>query len=90
METKDEIARGEEAARILNSQVFKEAMEYLENFALRELRKSPIKGETATIEQSQVIRLLQVMELFNKRIEEIVKTGKLASKQLTNEKRGIF
>ena len=90
MEARDEIARGEEAARILNSSVFNDAVKDIENAALKQLKKSPVKGPTATTEQQQLILLLQVSNMFVKLLQEVIDTGKLANQQLINEKKGMF
>lgn len=80
--SQEEIVRGEEAKRILESKVFKDSMSKLKESIVNELSRSNIKGEHATTEQSQLIMLLQVSNNFERIINDVINTGKLAAKQL--------
>ncbi|NIT13995.1 MAG: hypothetical protein GTN99_07080 [Candidatus Dadabacteria bacterium] len=86
----EEIARGEEAKRIINSQVFKDALEQIKGEAYKQLDKSPIVGDSATVHQQQLIMLLKVSNKFVKLFEDTIMTGKLAAEQIQQEKRGMF
>ena len=87
MSPADEVARGGEAKRLLDSRVFQDAIERIKGEAVNQLGKSPIVGSEATTHQQQLIMLLQVTNKFVKLIQEVVDTGKLASKQINQ--RGI-
>jgi hypothetical protein len=74
----DDVVRGEEAKRILDSSVFKDAMDTLRGGVIGQLNKVPIAGDTATIAQQQMIMLLQVSTKFEKIIQDVISTGKLS------------
>ena len=86
----EEVVNGEEAKRILNSPVFNDALDKLEDRIMAQLAKTEIVGDNATVKQQQMIMLLQSANMFRKIIRETIDTGKLANEQLLREKRGLF
>lgn len=75
-----QIQRGEEASRILNSQVFADAFENVRLAYVRTWEGLP----TADVENAQdVHRRLKALADVRKALETHVQTGKLAQKALT-------
>ena len=79
----EEIRRGEEAQRLLDEPILKEAFEAIELTFIDKLKRIDVG---ATEAQRDLIVSLQLLNKVKKYIEEVATTGKLA--QLTEEQNG--
>jgi hypothetical protein len=79
----EEIRRGEEAQRLLDEPILKEAFEAIELTFIDKLKRIDVG---ATEAQRDLIVSLQLLNKVKKYIEEVATTGKLA--KLTEEQEG--
>jgi hypothetical protein len=74
----DEELRAEKAKEVLNNSLVKEAFSKLEDACIDLIKRTPVKGKEASIQQAQVIMVMQSQEAFKRHFESIIETGMLA------------
>ena len=79
----EEIRRGEEAQRLLDEPILKEAFEAIELTFIDKLKRIDVG---ATEAQRDLIVSLQILNKVKKYIEDVATTGKMAA--ITEEKEG--
>lgn len=85
MERLDEVKRGEEAQRLMEHPLFKEAMENVETGILDAMKESGLGDEKA---HNKLVIALQIVGQIKKHMKTTMETGKLARIQLEKETLG--
>lgn len=74
-----EIVRGEEAERILNSEVYKQAIESVRSGVVRAMSNSPMGDEKT---HNRLVIALQLIDQIEKSLSTVMQTGKMAKIQI--------
>lgn len=82
MELLDEIKRGEEAQRLMDHPIFKEAMQKVESGILDAMKESGLGDEST---HNKLVISLQIMEQIKRHMKTTMETGKLARIQFEKE-----
>jgi len=81
MSPEEEIIRSNEAERLMNEPMVKEALEKIEAGLLDSMKRCPL-GDIET--QHRLVLTLQLLGNFKGHFQEAMTTGKLARQQITN------
>lgn len=84
METKDEILRGSDAKRILESPVYIDAMDSVKQGIISSMGLSAL-GDTET--HNRLVIALQLLEQIQKSLTDIMLTGEMAELQVKDKKK---
>jgi hypothetical protein len=87
METKDEILRGSDAKRILESPIYIEAIDGVRKGIVESMSLSAL-GDTET--HNRLVIALQLLGQIQKSLTDIMLTGEMAELQVADKKKGFF
>jgi hypothetical protein len=73
-----EVLRGEEAAKVLESPAYKEAIEKVRAGIIANMASSPLGDEKT---HNKLVIALQTLNQIEKQLQEVMTTGKLAAMQ---------
>ena len=79
----DEIKRGEQAQRILDNEVYKEAFTAVKNNIIDAMQRSPLSDE---VTHNRLVIALQTLNQIEKALTGIMQTGKMAQIQVNDLK----
>jgi len=79
----DEIKRGEQAQRILDNEVYKEAFTAVKNNIIDAMQRSPLSDE---VTHNRLVIALQTLNQIEKALTDIMQTGKMAQIQVNDLK----
>ena len=82
----NEIKRGEEADKVLNNPIFKEAVQKVRDGIIDSMARSAL-GDDVT--HNRLVIGLQLLNQIEKQLTDVISTGKMAALQ-TDSKRKIF
>ena len=81
MDTNEEIRRGAEAARVLESEVYKEAIGKVREDIVRSMTQSPL-GDAQT--HNRLVIALQLLVQIEKSLRDVMNTGAMAKMQTSD------
>lgn len=77
------IERGQEATKLLNNPLFKEAFEKVKDGLVKSMETSPL-GDKET--HNRLVIALQLLAQIEKRVTEVAETGKMTAIQVNQKK----
>ena len=83
----EEVKRGEQAAKILENAIYKEAMDKVREGLISSMANSPLGDEKT---HNKLVIALQLLNQINKQLTDVMQTGKLAAIQTDRPKFKIF
>lgn len=81
--TLDEIKRGEQAERILDNEIYKEAFTAVKDNIIDAMQRSPLSDE---VTHNRLVIALQTLNQIQKALTDIMQTGKMAKIQVNDLK----
>lgn len=84
--TLEEIKRGEQAQKILDNEVYKEAFTAVKDHIIEAMQTSPLGDETT---HNRLVIALQVLAQIEKSLTNVMQTGKLAKIQVNEPIRAV-
>ena len=84
--TLEEIKRGEQAQKILDNEVYKEAFTAVKDHIIEAMQTSPLSDETT---HNRLVIALQVLGQIEKSLTNVMQTGKLAKIQVNEPIRAV-
>lgn len=85
--TFNEIRRGDEAARILDSEIYQEAFEKVRENIVNTMATSAL-GDATT--HNRLVIALQVLTQIEKALTDVMQTGRMAKIQLEDKRFRVF
>jgi len=79
----EEIKRGEQAKKILDNQVYKEAFTAVKDNIIDAMQRSPLSDE---VTHNRLVIALQTLNQIEKALTDIMQTGKMAQIQVNDLK----
>ena len=83
----EEVKRGDQAAKILDNPIYKEALDKVRESLISSMANSPLGDEKT---HNKLVIALQLLNQINKQLTDVMTTGKLASIQTDRPKFKIF
>jgi hypothetical protein len=83
----EEVKRGEQASKILDNPIYKEAIDKVRENIVASMTNSPLGDEKT---HNRLVIALQLLNQINKQLTDVMQTGKLASIQTDRPKFKIF
>lgn len=84
--TLEEIKRGEQAQKILDSEVFKESFTAVKDHIIEAMQVSPMGDE---VTHNRLVIALQVLAQIEKSLTNVMQTGKMAKIQVNEPIRAV-
>jgi hypothetical protein len=85
--TLNEIKRGEQAEKILNNDVYKDAFNAVKNNIINAMNDSPL-GDDKT--HNRLVIALQTLSQIEKALADVMQTGKMAKIQVEDKRFRVF
>jgi hypothetical protein len=85
--TLNEIKRGEQAEKILNNDVYKDAFNVVKNNIINAMNDSPL-GDDKT--HNRLVIALQTLSQIEKALADVMQTGKIAKIQVEDKRFRVF
>ena len=85
--TLNEIKRGEQAEKILNNDVYKDAFNVVKNNIINAMNDSPL-GDDKT--HNRLVIALQTLSQIEKALADVMQTGKMAKIQVEEKRFRVF
>jgi hypothetical protein len=85
--TLNEIKRGEQAEKILNNDVYKDAFNVVKNNIINAMNDSPL-GDDKT--HNRLVIALQTLSQIEKALADVMQTGKMAKIQVEDKRFRVF
>lgn len=80
--TLEEIKRGEQAEKVLNNQVYKDAFAAVKNNIVDAMHASPLSDETT---HNRLVIALQTLSQIERALHDVMQTGKMAKIQVQDD-----
>ena len=83
----EEVKRGDQAAKILDNPIYKEALDKVRESLISSMANSPLGDEKT---HNKLVIALQLLNQINKQLTDVMTTGKLAAIQTDRPRFKIF
>jgi len=84
--TLSEIKRGEQAEKILDNEVFKEAFNTVKNHIVDAMQNSPLSDD---VTHNRLVIALQTLNQIERALKDVMQTGKMAKLQVNDGIRAV-
>jgi len=85
-QTLNEIKRGDQAKKVLENEIYKEAFKSVQDNILEAMKTSPLGDETT---HNRLVIALQVLGQIEKSLTNVMQTGKMAQIQVNDPIRAV-
>jgi len=83
----EEVKRGDQAAKILDNPIYKEALDKVRESLISSMANSPLGDEKT---HNKLVIALQLLNQINKQLTDVMQTGKLAAIQTDKPRFKVF
>jgi len=83
----EEVKRGDQAAKILDNPIYKEALDKVRESLISSMANSPLGDEKT---HNKLVIALQLLNQINKQLTDVMTTGKLAAIQTDKPRFKVF